>query len=812
MSSASISNLSRIIPRRPSTSRLRDYTRIFKACDTCRKKKTRCILDAPNAPTTACRRCKRERRQCSFTQESASPDAAIRERSDQTVAGEGETDCPIDDDEHGGGLPETLRQPLSLTSSANRTPSITTGIQPDHQRVPDEGHPQRDRIPDFKSIAPIADGAPEESDVAQQIALRAPISNDGDIMSLLQQLSRNQDNTQRWNEWETPSCSNPPRIRPACPIASSVWEPSDPSSDSLKLWNSFRFVRMGWLTAREAISYIDLFFENLSPWSPILDDFYRHHANHYSLITQEPLLCCTILMVGSRFYPLRGTSSWSRSVALHDRLWEHCQHLVTRIIFGQEKKSKAKTRTFGSIQALILMTEWAPRAVYFPPKSDGWDSDLIFQLPDDRDQPGDNEADVTQDIHGNWFRDIISPVRMIDRMSWMLLGCAVTLGHEIGIFDATKAKLAVAGLNSPDEQQKRIYSYTWLRKVIFIADEQFSSRLGSSSLVPLSLNSSAFEPLSNRSDFDVEQKRNFIDSQLALSRLAKSISNTLFSSTCATRELIQSYKYVSSIEDFQQQLLAWRQAYLCEQRLPEHTYELLAIEYQYHNVFLNSLGMQAIADRLTDAVSKTQESTDRHSPTWIQSFATTADLQFVMRVIDGCGQILQSTVRLAEKEKLRYCPTRVTRRVIAASVFLLKALGLGVKQAQLETSLDFLQGGIEALRGSTWDDLELASRYAAVLEVHVERYKHNFVKTTFQQGTEQSMTAGLDRLLANEGRDLDMVDMQAFQNPEDWLSVPWDMSMAPFGVATDESTGMIGLDDGDWSFLWNLPVIPGPEV
>jgi hypothetical protein len=211
------------------------------------------------------------------------------------------------------------------------------------------------------------------------------------------------------------------------------------------------------------------------------------------------------------------------------------------------------------------MTEWAPRAVYFPPKSDGWDSDLIFQLPDDRDQPGDNEADVTQDIHGNWFRDIISPVRMIDRMSWMLLGCAVTLGHEIGIFDATKAKLAVAGLNSPDEQQKRIYSYTWLRKVIFIADEQFSSRLGSSSLVPLSLNSSAFEPLSNRSDFDVEQKRNFIDSQLALSRLAKSISNTLFSSTCATRELIQSYKYVSSIEDFQQQLLAWRQAYLCEQ-------------------------------------------------------------------------------------------------------------------------------------------------------------------------------------------------------------------------------------------------------
>lgn len=60
----------------------------------------------------------------------------------------------------------------------------------------------------------------------------------------------------------------------------------------------------------------------------------------------------------------------------------------------------------------------------------------------------------------------------------------------------------------------------------------------------------------------VEKKCVFIDGQLALTTLAKSISSTLFSSTAATRELIQSYKYVGSIEGFQQQLLAWREAYL----------------------------------------------------------------------------------------------------------------------------------------------------------------------------------------------------------------------------------------------------------
>lgn len=272
-------------------------------------------------------------------------------------------------------------------------------------------------------------------------------------------------------------------------------------------------------------------------------------------------------MISSRFHCLQGVSSWSRSVALHDRLWEHCQHLVTRIIFGQEKKSKAKTRTAGSIQALMLMTEWAPRAVYFPPKSDGWDADLLFQLPDDRDLPGANEADVTMDLKGNWFRDVIAPAKMIDRMSWMLLGCAVTLGHEIGIFRGPRADMTAPGLNTAQLQQQLDYrsSHIWLRKVIFIADEHFSSRVGSTSLIPSSLTTSAFEPLLERSSPEEEQKRRFVSGQLALAELAKSISKALFSSKSSTLELVQSYRYIDSIETFQRQLTAWREAYLNHQ-------------------------------------------------------------------------------------------------------------------------------------------------------------------------------------------------------------------------------------------------------
>lgn len=59
-----------------------------------------------------------------------------------------------------------------------------------------------------------------------------------------------------------------------------------------------------------------------------------------------------------------------------------------RILLGQEKGSKAKTRNLGSIEAPILLTEWHPRALQVPPVSDGWDSDLILSFPDVRDQNG----------------------------------------------------------------------------------------------------------------------------------------------------------------------------------------------------------------------------------------------------------------------------------------------------------------------------------------------------------------------------------------------------------------------------------------
>jgi hypothetical protein len=129
----------------------------------------------------------------------------------------------------------------------------------------------------------------------------------------------------------------------------------------------------------------------MSNRSPILTDFYASHANQYWLVTQEPMLCCTILAISSRYHVLPGPGGKTRGLFIHHRLWQHCQHLLLRLILGQEKASKAKTRNVGTIEALLLIVEWYPLSVHFPPDSDGWDSDVLLTMPDTRDPPLSHE-------------------------------------------------------------------------------------------------------------------------------------------------------------------------------------------------------------------------------------------------------------------------------------------------------------------------------------------------------------------------------------------------------------------------------------
>lgn len=298
----------------------------------------------------------------------------------------------------------------------------------------------------------------------------------------------------------------------------------------------------------------------MAPLSPILDNFYSHHSNHYYLVVREPMLCCMILTISSRYHVLPVPGGESRGFLIHQRLWDHCQHLLMRILLGQEKGSKAKTRTMGSIEALLLMTEWQPRGLHAPPAPDGWDSDVLFTMRDERD---DNEPLVDSPSRGRWLEDVINPARRFDRMAWMALGLAVTLANELGIFDIEDAPSTTPTCVS--EYEKRLdHRRAPLASTLYTYQEQLSSRLGRKSIMPQSIVHGISSSATSRASIgnNGSNWKSFMTAWTELTKLARSISDMLFPSSVITKHLLQSGRYIGMIEHFKSLLSGWESKYL----------------------------------------------------------------------------------------------------------------------------------------------------------------------------------------------------------------------------------------------------------
>lgn len=526
-------------------------------------------------------------------------------------------------------------------------------------------------------------------------------------------------------------------------------------------------------------------------------------------------------MISTRYHLLPGSGGIARNALLHHRLWEHCQHLVMRIMFGQEKRSKAKTRTRGSIEALLLMIEWHPRAIHFPPASDGWDSSLIISASDPRDDEFGNQADATEDSEARWLGDVVAPAKTADRMAWMFLGCAQSLALELGLCDVGAKADQPATTSQPlglQAQKSR------LCELLYIFMEQHSSRLGCPSMVPAALTRLLSEP-SGTGGEDSTMMTAWLD----LTNLLRTITDVLFPSATGIRELLGGCRYVNIIKHFQQQLLSWKITHLrldskcihaaflrpltiplsfhwtnliCYSELSPTSFEALSIEYNHLRAFMNSLGIQAVVDRVLGR--RPPDATDTEI---LQSSITATDYSFIKEVIDGSCQTLESVNRLFDAGTLRYSPVRIFLRIITASIFLLKALSLGTRTADLESSLAILERSIEALRASSLDEMHLAARYGELLALHLAKFRQGMVPASVPRGIPTVDTNGRWEFgIGGRSQQLGegLGEISSLDTVDDWLALPFDASIAPFGFSGDV-TDLPDLDDRSWDLLWNLP-------
>jgi len=313
----------------------REYQRAYKACIPCRKRKAKCDISggSDRAEGPPCARCRREHRQCVFTAE-RSWNPRKRQKTELDSSGY----IPGEATKEGG--PEG------------------SGLRPGHYL---------DMSSDTLSSSPTEPLQLMKPSSLDESVMGTVVSRGNDALNILIEAASHQERSAP-NE-AIRSISRPSRIGATthASIKPHINKLSSASAETIKLWSGCRLVRQGWLSALEAITYVDLFFEHMSPLSPITRNWYGQHKNHHHLLAEEPTLCCTILTVSSRHHILPGLGGMSRGTLIHDRIWSTTKDLLIRTIFGQEKGVDPKTRNIGTVEALLLLTEWYPRSLHFPP-------------------------------------------------------------------------------------------------------------------------------------------------------------------------------------------------------------------------------------------------------------------------------------------------------------------------------------------------------------------------------------------------------------------------------------------------------------
>ncbi|KAJ5977929.1 hypothetical protein N7501_001271 [Penicillium viridicatum] len=533
--------------------------------------------------------------------------------------------------------------------------------------------------------------------------------------------------------------------------------------DAIRAWSRLRFVRAGWLTVEEGMDYVEYYYEHLAPMSPVVIPDFSNPSTHRTLLTDEPVLAVTILTIASRHLKPKGEGANTRAFYIHDRLWAYLRSMIERLFWGQEKFDAGTSgigrprsldlsssmsgkgsvggqlRSLGTVEAMLLLTEWHPRNLHFPPGDD--ENSLLDTDPQTHsraDNPLDHDGEHTsKGSEGRVaFQKWLEPAWRSDRMSWMLLSTAQALAFELGVFDP-KGDAKVA--NEPLSEQTRKRR---LRRLILVFITHSSGRLGIPSMLPLPQWGQDITPTSaDAKDADANLDR-MQDCWISISKIVYQANHLLFASSDQTMDLIRSGRYREQIDRFQPYLRDFRQQ-LDSVNLSPAMRSVLLIELEYTRLYINSLALQAVVDRWT---TMSNESAQSHSQTpngqpapgpsnssnsWFQTLNELyrVNEHYIQEVIDSSRKILQTVLDgLVPEGRLRHAPIRTFFRILSGMIFILKTFTLGAREDDVRVSLDLQDRTVEALRNYVVDDVHLSNTVARLLELLTSSIRTRFLR------------------------------------------------------------------------------------
>lgn len=541
------------------------------------------------------------------------------------------------------------------------------------------------------------------------------------------------------------------------------------------------------------------YYNFLSPLTPISPPTFKEPGTHYTLLTEEPILTVTLLTIASRYHKVSGTGGESRSNAIHEQLWTYLRGMIERCLWGQEAFGnrlfspnavvagesqtsstapwrglrKGSLRTLGTIESLMILTEWHPRALHFP-APEAIDELMLPPYEGNLTTEGESNSRVGAGVGGKRIESWLEPAWRSDRMCWMLLSTATGLAYELGVFDDIDELLQDGAITRPEYEDEAYRQRAYrIKRLLLIYVTQLAGRLGWTNMVSETLrrsdpavsrrrqpSSSAAAPgesttpgtstsFSNSFNYipDLELDDQVIHCWAGISNIMHIGNEKLFRSRTHTANIIRSGKYLDLLEDFRPILDTWHKEFE-RFRLPPFIKYVLKIEYEYVRVYANSLSLQAVVERCTSNAGNTAAggtvaagggSTTQLSPQTQSYFGklplgqlggfSTTDNKYIKEVVEGCRQLLRTVVDgLLPGGYLKHAPVRTYFRIISGAMFLLKTFALGAPRADVKISIDLMDATVEALRNCVVDDVHLGIRFADLLESLTSRLRNRFIQ------------------------------------------------------------------------------------
>ena len=420
---------------------------------------------------------------------------------------------------------------------------------------------------------------------------------------------------------------------------------------------------------------VDYFYNYLAPMTPVVIQDFSDSTTHRELLTEEPVLALAILAITSRYYEFKTMAAKTRGYYIHEKLWDALRKIVQRLLWGQEQFGggftgagmmplvqsstgqitwKGSLRTLGTVEALMLLTDWHPRALHFPPGDD--ENKLVgagYALLED-EKP--RQAETGNVPYSTW----LEPTWRSDRMSWMLLGLAQSLAFELGVFDIRHEHCGRQhGPDSECMRRRRI------RRLVITYVSQVSGRIGiQASLTP----DQDKDPNGPDHFTPVDQMQKL---WFEIASIMFDANREIFPSRETTARLIDSMEYTAAIERFRPRLEQWMQAFKrAEKTLKPAMIPVLRMEFEYSRLYINSLGLQKVVGH----VAQQDRGTTNHGLAGKVGPIYDENKVYIDEVRDAARIILeQSCYGVGDLKALGYSPVRTFLRTLSALMFSLKA-------------------------------------------------------------------------------------------------------------------------------------------